>query len=147
MKLIFPLIKVFIISVDFSISVSTFHVPKQILLSWINFFTHACSQRCENSWVFFIASRWRCNDPCSLIWHCTRAIQCVTYDRWPSIHTILHFIHVIESSYIGCWLPNTTLSFYLGFGLAMNRKAYRKLPFMNFSFLLLHIYLTPIPIW
>jgi hypothetical protein len=138
---------VFIISMDFSISVPIFHVPKQILLSWTNFFTHACSQRCENSWVFFTASRWRCNNPWSLIWHCTRAIQCVTFNRWPSIHIIFYLIHVIESQltlvvdYLTQPSPFTWALDWLW------SKACRKLPFMNFSFLLLHIYLTSIPIW
>lgn len=97
MKLILPLIKVFIVSIDFFISVPIFLVPKQILLSWTNFFIHAYSQRCEDSRVFFTASRWRSNDPCSLIWHYTQAIQCVTFDWWSSIHILLYLIHVIES--------------------------------------------------
>jgi len=61
----FLLVIVFTIFIDFHVRVSIFHVPKWILLSWINFFTHTYSQRCWNSCLVVIASWRRCSAPCS----------------------------------------------------------------------------------
>jgi hypothetical protein len=55
-KLIFLLLITSIISIYVQVRVPLFHVQKQIILSWTNFFTHTCSQRCGTLAYFLLHS-------------------------------------------------------------------------------------------
>jgi len=96
-KLVFILVILSTTSIDFHVRVFIFHVSKQIIILWTNFFTLVCSRRCGNWEPLLIVHciqttmQWRL-----LVYHCTRAIQRVVSKQWPNIHTILYSAYVIE---------------------------------------------------
>ena len=108
-------------SITFPVRVPILQVPRYILFSWTNFFTHTCVEWCRNHCSFNTTfERWYSNsslfDIILELYNTLLLDNDLTLTQWPHLSIIKI---VLTMFYTDCWLSNITLLIYPNFGLAM----------------------------